>query len=310
MIGSNGLTKDLPQFSNDNRFGVACCIHSSGVESLAMDLVPELDPHLLNLNVAPIAASLDYDSGEVATYRDSHFFVVRWNPRCLSGRVADLTEQRLRGATPGKVILLCYDMGGWCIERLFSPAVAADRFRDLSAIGNVITLPTTFIRQLEPETKNIATPFVSLAFSLWRQMLVNGCDESRKAFWRLANRRALLVSADDDDEHLRLSYIGDQAPILRYYGQDWKSEALSINAGKMGAHNRHETRVNLEYQEVARTFRPRLDLVVGHLDLPNGFSAWVQYQRLMLPIPSGNHVPAVQVFSDLLPNTAFPFLEN
>lgn len=308
MIGSTGLTKDLPLFSNDNRFGVASRIHSTGVETLAMDLVQELSPYDLNHSVAPVPVALDYDQGSVATYRDSHFFVVRWNPRRLGNRAAVLTERRLRGATPGKVILLCYDMGGWCIERLFSPAEAADRFRDLSSASNLITLPTTFIQQMAPESRNIQTPFVGLAFSLWRQMLENGCGEAKSAFWKLANQRALLVSADDDDDHLQLSYIGKQAPILRYYGQDWKADALGVNARKLGAHNRHETRVNREYLEVARTFKPRLDCVVGHLELPNGLSAWVQYQRLMLPVPSGNHVPAVQVFSDLLPNAAFPFL--
>ena len=310
MHGVTSLTKGLPYFSNDNRFGVASCIHSSGVETLAMNLAPELNPHALNLSVAPIPIALDYNQGGVATYRDSHYFVVRWNPRHLGDGAARLTEHRLRNATPGMMILLCYDMGGWCIERLYSPTCAADRFRDLSSAGNLSILPTTFVRQLVPETKNIASAFISLGYSLWRQMLENSCEQARAAFWTLANQRALLVSADDDDETLHLSYIGNQAPILRYYGEDWKNEALSVNARKLGAHNRHETRVNSEYHEVARSFQPRLDLVVGHLDLPNGMTAWVQYQRLMLPIPSGNHVPAVQVFTDLLPDAAFPFLMN
>lgn len=310
MIGLTSLTKDLPHFSNDNRFGVASCIHSSGVETLAMDLAAELNPHILNLSVTPIPAMLDYDQGAVATYRDSHFFVVRWNPLRLGAGAAAMTEQRLRKTTPGKIILLCYDMGGWCIERLFSPDMAADRFRDLSAVGNLTILPTTFVRRLDPEDGSIATPLVSLAYSLWRQMLHSNCNEARNAFWALANKRAVLASADDDDDVLQLSHIGNQAPILRYYGQDWKAEALSVNARQLGANNRHETRMTAEYQEIARSQMPRLDYVVGHLDLPNGLSAWVQYQRLMLPIPSGTHVPAVQVFTDLLPNRAFPFLGN
>lgn len=308
MMGLTRLTKDLPPFSNDNRYGVASRIHSSGVETLAMDLAPELNPHVLNLSVAPIPAVLDYNQGGVATYRDSHFFVVRWNPRSLGFRAARFTEQRLRDATPGKVILLCYDMGGWCVERLFSPKLAADRFRDLSAAGNLMPLPTTFVRQIDPDARNIVTPFVSLAFSLWRQMMNANCQHAKDAFWRLANKRAVLVSADDDDENLRLSYIGTQAPILRYYGDVWKSEALSVNARKLGAHNRHENRMSREYRDVAHNFQPRLDFVVGHLDLPSGLSTWVQYQRLMLPVPSGGHVPAVQVFTDLLPNASFPFL--
>lgn len=310
MIGLTSLTKDLPAFSNDNRFGVASCINSAGVETLAMDLAPELNPHVLNLSVAPIPALLDYEQGGVATYRDSHFLVVRWNPRRLGDRAAAQTEKRLRTATPGKVILLCYDMDGWCIERLFSPQAAAERFRDLSAIKNLAILPTTFVRQIDPSANAAVTPFIGLAYSLWRQMLESKCGEAKDAFWRLAHKRAVLVSADDDDDILQLSHIGNQAPILRYYGQEWKNEALSINARKLGAHNRHESRMNVEYQEVARLFEPRLDYVFGHLELPSGLSAWVQYQRLMLPIPSGTHVPAVQVFTDLMPNQAFPFLAN
>ena len=310
MIGLTRLTNDLPGGSNDNRFGVASRIHASGVETLAMDLMPELNPHVLNLSVAPLPLGLDYNQGGVATFRDSHFFVIRWNPRRLSARAAHFTEQRLRNASPGKVILLCYDMGGWCIERVFSPHGAADRFRALSSVGNLVPLPTTFVRQTEPNQANIVTPFGSLAYALWRQMVDGKCSEAKEAFWKLANKRAVLASADDDDDTLRLSYIGTQAPILRYYGEDWKAEALSVNSRKLGAHNRHEDRMVQEYRDVARSFKPRLDFVVGHLDLPSGISAWVQYQRLMLPVPSGHRVPAVQVFTDLLPNAAFPFLET
>ena len=310
MIGLTRLTNDLPGGSNDNRFGVASRIHASGVETLAMDLMPELNPHVLNLSVAPLPLGLDYNQGGVATFRDSHFFVIRWNPRRLSARAAHFTEQRLRNASPGKVILLCYDMGGWCIERVFSPHGAADRFRALSSVGNLVPLPTTFVRQTEPNQANIVTQFGSLAYALWRQMVEGKCSEAKEAFWKLANKRAVLASADDDDDTLRLSYIGTQAPILRYYGEDWKAEALSVNSRKLGAHNRHEDRMVQEYRDVARSFKPRLDFVVGHLDLPSGISAWVQYQRLMLPVPSGHRVPAVQVFTDLLPNAAFPFLET
>jgi len=310
MIGLTRLTNDLPGGSNDNRFGVASRIHASGVETLAMDLMPELNPHVLNLSVAPLPLGLDYNQGGVATFRDSHFFVIRWNPRRLNARAAHFTEQRLRNASPGKVILLCYDMGGWCIERVFSPHGAADRFRALSSVGNLVPLPTTFVRQTEPNQANIVTPFGSLAYALWRQMVDGKCSGAKEAFWKLANKRAVLASADDDDDTLRLSYIGTQAPILRYYGEDWKAEALSVNSRKLGAHNRHEDRMVQEYRDVARSFKPRLDFVVGHLDLPSGISAWVQYQRLMLPVPSGHRVPAVQVFTDLLPNAAFPFLET
>lgn len=308
MMDVTRPTNDLPLFSNDNRFGVASRIQSSGVETLAMDLVPELNPHILNLSVAPMPAVLDYRQGAVGTYRDSHFFVVRWNPSHLSKRAADSTEKRLRNATPGKIVLLCYDLGGWCIERLFSGDAAANRFRDLSCMTNLAPLPTTFVRRAAPDVSNIVTPFGRLAFALWRQMVEGNCVEAKAAFWQLASQRAVLVSADDDDNDLQLSYIGAQAPILRYYGDDWKAEALGANARKLGAHNRHENRVSAEYRSAAGSFEPRLDFVVGHLDLPSGISAWVQYQRLMLPVPSGTHVPALQVFSDLLPNLAFPFL--
>ncbi|RVU36564.1 hypothetical protein EOI86_15355 [Hwanghaeella grinnelliae] len=310
MIGSTSLTTNLVGGISDTRFGVASRIHASGVETLAVDLMPELNPHALNLSVAPFPLALDYSQGGVATFRDSHFFVIRWNPMRLSARAACFTEQRLRNESPGKVILLCYDMGGWCIERVYSPHGAADRFRALSSAGNLVPLPTTFIRQTEPTEGNIVTPFGRLAFSLWRQMIEKKCPEAKEAFWKLAGTRAVLASADDDDDTLRLSYVGTQAPILRYYGEDWKAEALSVNSRKLGAHNRHEARMNQEYRDVARTFKPRVDFVVGHLELPSGISAWVQYQRLMLPVPSGHHVPAVQVFTDLLPNVAFPFLET
>ena len=294
----------------ESKLGVASCIHASGIETLAMNLAPELNPRALNLSIAPVPKGLDYSEGTVATYRDAHFFVIRWNPKQISGQAARVTELRIRSATPGKVFLLCYDMGGWCIERLFSPAEAGDRFRALSDAKDLNILPTTFVQSMELGKPDIATPFIGTVYSLWRQMEEQNCEASKTAFWKLATEHGILISADDDDDKLRISYVGQYAPILRYYGEEWKLEALSLQSANWSAQNRHDTRVSTHYQNVARTGKPRLDVIVGHLDLPNGLSAWVQYQRLSMPIKVGVHIPAVQVFSDLLPNAPFPFLEN
>ncbi len=307
MFGYSTLTEERSAIHPLSKAGVASLIYPTGTEVFPQGLAQELDPSALNFSVVPASEKADYMNGDIATFSDDYFFVLRWNPRFVRPRAANVAEAKLKSARPGQIILLCYEFGGWCVERLFSMDRAVARFRALAALETASPIPTTYLKQLPTDEDHIQAPFTRLALALWRQMVHQSCAQSRTSLFALANKRGILASTDDDKAELHLSYIGKDAPILRYYGNDWKAQALSTNADNLGAQNRHDDRTNKEYTLCALSGEPRLEFVSGHVELSNGLKAWVRYQRLILPVPSGGPVPAIQVFADMLPNLEFPF---
>ena len=285
-------------------------IDANGRIGGAPGLLPELDPADLNRSVVPNPGSGIYEFGNISMYRDSHFLVARWSPSKATPAATERLIDVMRWLLPGHAILLCYDVGGWCVERYFSPDLAVRRIRELTTARFCDPVSTTKVQQLEIDLSRTGPPFLSLAWSLWQQMMTRPVHDREHPFWKLAHSHAVWISADDDSEEMAMSYVGPEAPIRRHYQASWFHECFTRHKNWGNTLSRHERRVAEEYANVASSGRPRLDDVVGSIELENGMSIWLQYKRLILPVPISDHIPAIYIFTELQPNRPFPIFHT
>jgi len=294
----------------ESRADAALRIDGQGRMYHAPELHADLNPKDLNKSVAPVAESRVYADGHIALYNDNHFFVARWSPARTTPEAIERLVDLVGWLLPGHPILFCYDVGGWCIERYFTPEFAIKRIRELTDARSCLPARTTHVEQLDPAAASEGPPFLSLAWSLWQQMTAFRERHDGHAFWDLAHSHAVWVNADDDSDLLGMSYVGPRAPIRRHYNESWFQRCFSQSKSWTGHQDRHETRVSKDYETVARSGVPRLDDVVGSLDQENGQRIWLRYRRLILPVPVTDTIPALFVFSELQPNTPFPFFRE
>lgn len=286
----------------------AWSIDERGKIRRAPDLLGELNPSALNKSITPAGFSRIYENGRVAVYKDDYFFVARWSPQTASKAATDYLVDLLGWLLPGQAILLCYEVGGWCVERYFSPAHAASRVRELACAFDSAPLKTTHVEQLEVSAAHKGPPFLALAWSLWQQMMDHGERHDGHAFWNLAHSHAIWITADDNSDELGLSYVGQMAPIRRHYPESWFQTCFAERLAWAGSKNRHESRVSEDYLNVAKSGQPRCDDIVGCINPEGHQNVWLQYRRLILPVPMDGSIPAILVFSELQPNKPFPFL--
>ena len=306
-FGNMSLAGVLPYSPRADR---AMCIDSNGQIRARPGLLSELDPADLNRSVTPTPASGIYDYGTIGMYRDSHFLVARWSPEKATAAATERLIDVLRWLLPGHAILLCYDVGGWCVERYFSPELAVTRIRELTAARNSTPISTTHVERVSIDLSRSGPPFLSLAWSLWHQMMEQNDRDMAHPFWSLARSHAVWIDADDDSDAMSMSYVGPKAPMRRHYRDSWFQECFTRRQNWASTNNRHEQRVAMEYTEVADTGCPRLDNIVGNIDLESGQTVWLQYKRLILPVPVTSNIPAVYVFSELQPNLPFPLFND
>ena len=173
------------------RVEAALCIDDKGRVNRAPELHRDLNPKEMNKSIAPLATGTVYNDGHIALYNDDHFMVARWAPAKTTPQATERLIDLLSWLLPGHPILFCYDVGGWCIERYFSPEFAINRVNELTGARSCLPARTTHVEQLDPAAASGGPPFLSLAWSLWHQMTAYRERHDGHAFWDLAHSHAV-----------------------------------------------------------------------------------------------------------------------
>lgn len=258
----------------------------------------------------PVQVEPAIDAGGALIWLEQNTVLAKWDVRRITRQAAAALEEALNGMPAEYLVILCYRFGAWRLERFTERRNVLHHFERLQDLGNVIPLPTTKIEPLDPDSPQANTPlFRAVRDEIarrWRlrplYTLTGGSRLEHLTQW------GMQAFHDAGDDTIRVSYVGGRSTTVQMYGQDWARRAIGEPLGTGVTSLSFENRICSGYRHVLETGRPRHDRITGWFEAEGSAPIWVDYSRMIAPLPRGGAEPSMLVFTELTPSREEPVL--
>lgn len=190
---------------------------------------------------------------------------------------------------------LQYRYGGWCEEHYPDANSAIKRLIGLQGLHGQKLELGIFLHQHDHQVmKTRAGSMIRNAMTAWER------SHGRLSNLPIQERNRLvpdlqLLSLEDNDT-FRFLHIGRRTMVSRLLGEKWRRSAIRQAITESHSDVEFEEVVSETYCDALNVNSPQYDHIRAAVNLRQGITKWISYQRLTIPLRTAAGKPIVGVF--------------